>query len=136
MNKKLVVVGIIILLISVGLSGCTSEGANIKIISVDVDEVEIYPYITCNVTVNLKNIGGTGTKVQVYLGFQHWNEQMDSWYAASDEDIETVYVDAGYTISVTMSVTDRLHSKSRIYIQALKRMGDDWYLSDEYEKII
>lgn len=93
-------------------------------------------YNTYNVTVNLKNIGDEGTKTQIYLGPQHWNEGMNDWYAASAEYIDTVYIEARHTITTIMSVTDQQHSKNRIYIQANKFVGSDWYLSDSYEKII
>ena len=136
-TKKRIWVGVIfIMVLTVGLSGCTSDEADIKIISVDIDKFEHYPYNTYNVTINLKNIGDKETKVQIYLGLQDWNESMNDWYAAGAEDIDTVYIEAGYTTAKVMSVTDRQHPKNRIYIQAFKRVGSDWCLSDDYEKII
>lgn len=155
--KKVAILLVALMVVSIGiLSGCTSKGADVKIISVDIEQsVEmkqwedvlpgeipnIAPYVTYNVTVNLKNVGDEGIKTRIDLKVQCWNEYTSEWQMAFayNTDSDTVYVDAGDTTTVTMSVSDwKLFSdeSNRIYIETYQYEDDSyWDKTDSYEKL-
>ena len=154
MNKKLVVVGIIVLLMTIGLSGCTSEGANVKITSVDIDDHEQtkqwsdnewtggpidFPYITYNVTIGLKNIGDVGTDAWINLKSEYWNDYTETWGSAYtfNRDTTTFYIDARGTTTITMSVSAwiTLHGTYRLKIDINVGEGNNWHGTDSYEKV-
>jgi len=155
MKKRLVIVGIVVLLISVGgLSGCILSGANadIKIVSVDIndfEQIKTYPYtnlgdvpyITYNITINLKNIGNEGTKARIDLEVQYWNEDTDEWRSSSviNDNSETVYIEAGSTMTKTMSVYNWKilpNESDKIKIDVYKFKNEGWYITDSYEKLV
>ena len=148
---------IALLVFSIGiLSGCTSKGADVKIISVDINQSEEmkqnldvnpegtieFPYITYDVSVNLKNVGDEGIKTRIDLEVQYWNEYTSEWQTGFtyNTDSDTVYMDAGDTITLAMSVSDwtLLHDESnRIYIEAYQYEDDSyWDKTDYYEKLL
>jgi hypothetical protein len=155
--KKPIILLITLMIISVGiLSGCTSKGADVKIISVDIDQSEEmkqnldvnpdgtieFPYITYDVTVNLKNVGDEGIKTRIDLEVQYWNEYTSEWQTGFtyNTDSDTVYIDVGDAATVTMSVSDWTllsDESNRIYIEAYQYEDDSyWDKTDSYEKLL
>ena len=134
MKKQLLIIGIIILILTVGLSGCNeifdnSSGADVKITSLYIDkthpEGETYP--SFRFTVELKNVGNSGDKTTVKAKLYAW---YDYWYSLGSDWEKIGYIDSGDTAVSILAVVDKNKQadKYKVEITADTEEGkNQWY---------
>ena len=110
---------IIVLLLTIVFSGCTSKDANVRIVSsVKIDESEYiapYPYnpdydatwINYKITFDVKDINGVGSKITVQVDLYFYNDETGEWEegnSAKQFDRTSFYIDAGDITTITLNV--------------------------------
>ena len=105
MKKHLIVIGMVVLLLVVGLSGCLTSGADVKITSVNISKN--HPDYTF--TIKLKNVGDEGDHaiIEIYL---YERTSADVWSLVNFNDYEDVYMDKGDATTVTLTVKDKYNA--------------------------
>jgi hypothetical protein len=141
MSNHLLIVGVSVLLLSIGLSGCVSEGgADVRIVSlVNISEYEYLaplPYnpeenttfVGYNVTFDLKDINDVGTDVEVrlklfYHGLTDWENITYSW----GFDSADFYLPKGDITTITLFVADMKRENVERKIDI-----DVWIVSEDH----
>ena len=145
MNKHLLILGMAVLLLAVGLSGCINEGgADVRIVSpVNISEYEYMaplPYnpeynttfVGYNVTFDLKDINDVGTDVEVrlelfYHGLTEWENITYSW----GFDTTDFYLPKGDITTITLYVADMKRENVERKIEI-----DVWTVSEDYVRTL
>ncbi len=151
MKKHLIVIGIVVLFLSIGISGCISPGAAIKITTVNIEEYmqlkqspftqEAYeiPYITYNVTINIENLGDIELEIKIELQVQYWNNDSNQWQTdfSYNKDTIVLSIDARNSTLIKMNVSryEEIPDKeNQIRIDVYIPITGGWLISDSYEE--
>ena len=152
MNKYICIITITLSLLVVSFNGCISSGADVQILSVQInplkkiiqhpnitEPLEI-PYYNYFVTLFLKNMGNENTKSRIDLDIKYWNEEANEWQVEYkyNSDSEIIDLNASEYYNLTLNATRYKMSDDeeiQIKIQVFIFQNNEWYITDEYEKI-